>query len=162
MLLFDRIHRYYARVGDELELGVIPPHPTASKTLVIVPVSGVSRLTYEAIGAAKSLGNEVVAVSVQFGDEESRALRADWERWRPGVPLVVLPNPERHLVSPLVDYVKEEIKREGVRVVVLIPEVEPRKHRHEILQNQRGALLAAVLRIRTDALVCTLPFRLHD
>jgi hypothetical protein len=49
-----------------------------------------------------------------------------------------------------------------VRVVVLIPEVEPRKHRHEILQNQRGALLAAVLRIRTDALVCTLPFRLHD
>ncbi len=45
---------------------------------------------------------------------------------------------------------------------MLIPEIVPRKRRHEILHNQRGRLLAAVLRARTDVIVATLPFKLHD
>jgi len=47
-------------------------------------------------------------------------------------------------------------------VTVLIPEVIPRKQRHEILHNQRGRLLAAVLKSRTNVIVATLPFKLHD
>ena len=39
---------------------------------------------------------------------------------------------------------------------------EPRRRRHQILQNQRGLLLATVLRSRTDAVICTMPFRLHE
>jgi hypothetical protein len=38
----------------------------------------------------------------------------------------------------------------------------PRKRHHEILHNQRGRLLAAVLRARTDVIVATMPFKLHD
>ena len=46
---------------------------------------------------------------------------------------------------------------------MLIPEIIPRKRRHEILHNQRGRLLEAVLkRTRTDVVVATLPFHLHD
>jgi hypothetical protein len=44
----------------------------------------------------------------------------------------------------------------------LISEIEPRKRRHEILHNQRGALLANALRRRTDVIVATVSFRLHD
>ena len=44
-------------------------------------------------------------------------------------------------------------------VTVLIPEIVPRKRYHEILHNQRGRLLAAVLRVRGDVIVATLPFR---
>jgi hypothetical protein len=47
-------------------------------------------------------------------------------------------------------------------ITVLIAEVQPRKRYHEILHNQRGRLLAEVLRARTDVIVATLPFRLHD
>ena len=47
-------------------------------------------------------------------------------------------------------------------LVLEVPEVEPRRRRHQVLQNQRGLLLAAVLRSRTDAVICTMPFRLHD
>jgi hypothetical protein len=38
----------------------------------------------------------------------------------------------------------------------------PRKRRHEILHNQRGRLLEAALKGRTDVIVATLPFHLHD
>ena len=131
-------------------------------TLVIVPVGGVSRLTYEALTAAKSLGDEVVAISVQYGDDSVGGLRGDWLRWDPGVPLVVLPSPQRNLATPIVDYVNAAAVDTTRRVAVLIPEVEPQHRRHQILQNQRGLLLAAVLRSRTDALICTMPFRLHE
>ncbi|HEX4100140.1 MAG TPA: hypothetical protein VHY21_06270 [Pseudonocardiaceae bacterium] len=49
----------------------------------------------------------------------------------------------------------------GRHVTVLLAEVEPRKRRQKILHNQRGPILAAALRSRTDAVVATLPFRLH-
>jgi amino acid transporter len=162
MLLFSRIHRYYAYCAIELELGKIPPLPTAQRTLVIVPVSGVSKLIYEALIVAKSLGDEVVAVTVQYGDDPVSAVREDWLRWDPGVRLVVLPSPQRNLVAPIVAFVNGEAAEPGRRVAVLIPEVEPQRRRHQLLQNQRGALLAAVLRSRTDAVICTMPFRIHE
>ncbi|HXD63388.1 MAG TPA: hypothetical protein VNV17_02165, partial [Solirubrobacteraceae bacterium] len=54
------------------------------------------------------------------------------------------------------------IEDEDAVITVLIAEIQPRKRYHEILHNQRGRLLAEVLRARTDVIVATLPFRLHD
>ena len=45
---------------------------------------------------------------------------------------------------------------------MLIPEVIPHKRRHEILHNQRGRILEAVLKARTNVIVARVPFRLHD
>ncbi|MFI0810584.1 hypothetical protein [Streptomyces echinatus] len=71
----------------------------------------------------------------------------------------MIDSPHRSLVQPVVDYVRRAA-RDGRQVAVLIPEVEPRHRRYEILQNQRGLLLATVLRSRTDVVVCLLPYRL--
>jgi len=75
------------------------------------------------------------------------------------VPLQVLDSPHRSLVQPVVDYVRAAAA-DGRQVAVLIPEIEPRSRRYKILQNQRGILLATVLRARTDVVVCMLPHRL--
>jgi amino acid transporter len=159
MLLFSRIENYYRAVGLELGVGRIPDRPRAAGSLVIVPVGGINRLTGYALRAALSLGDEVVAVSVHLAAERSAAFRAEWDAWNPGVRLDIIESPHRSLVHPILDYVLRA--REGDRqVAVLIPEVEPRARRYRILQNQRGLLLATVLRARTDVLVCTLPYRL--
>jgi hypothetical protein len=67
----------------------------------------------------------------------------------------------RSLVHPIVAYV-EQLQAQAVdrEIAVLIPEVEPRRWRYQILQNQRGLLLATVLRAHTDVVVCMLPYRL--
>ena len=52
---------------------------------------------------------------------------------------------------------------EDATITVLIPEIVPSKRRHEIVHNQRGRLLEAVLKARTDGVVvATLPLHLHD
>ncbi|QMU77683.1 APC family permease [Streptacidiphilus sp. PB12-B1b] len=159
MLLFSRIESYYRAVGQELALGRLPQHPVPMQSLVVVPVSGISKLTELALSAALSLGGEVVAVSVHPDPARCADFEAEWARWDPGVELVTLESPHRSLVHPIVGYVQRA--QQGARqVAVLIPEVQPRHWRYQILQNQRGLLLATVLRATTDAVVCVIPYRL--
>ncbi|MEU1600585.1 APC family permease [Streptomyces sp. NPDC005708] len=161
MLLFNRIERYYTAVGEELGLGRIPDPPDRrTESLVIVPLGEVSKLARHAIAAALALGDEVVAVAVHADPDKTRALQEAWDRWNPGVRLDVIDSPHRSLVQPIVDYV-QRVAQDGRQIAVLIPEVEPRHRRYEILQNQRGLLLATVLRARTDVVVCMLPYRLR-
>ncbi|MET9218459.1 APC family permease [Streptomyces sp. NPDC008079] len=159
MLLFARIQRYYTEVGKELGLGEVPPPVRRTVSLVIVPVGEVSRLTQQALTAALNLGTAVVAVAVQGDPDKARALRESWDRWNPGVRLDIVESPHRSLVQPIVSYVEREVAK-GQHVSVLIPEVVPRHRRYQILQNQRGLLLASALRARTDVVVCTIPYRL--
>ena len=126
---------------------------------MIVPVGGISKLTERALQAALSLGDEVIAVSVYPEAEEGAAFRARWDDWNPGVRLEILDSPHRSLVHPVVGYVRRA-QRPGRQVAVLITEVQPRRWRYRILQNQRGLLLATVLRASTDAVICTIPYRL--
>ncbi|MFJ2517240.1 APC family permease [Streptomyces griseoviridis] len=165
MLLFARIQRYYTDVGAELQLGRVPDPPDRrAGSLVIVPVGEVSRLTRLAVGAALALGDEVVAVAVHGDPRKSQALHQAWDAWNPGVRLDIVDSPHHSLVQPIVDYVQRAVDENategGRQIAVLIPEVEPRHRRYEILQNQRGLLLATVLRARTDVVVCLVPFRL--
>ena len=159
MLLFARIESYYRAVGLELELGRLPERPLAARSLVIVPVNSISRLTEHALHAALSLSDDVVAVSVHPDPEQGADFRAQWEQWNPGVRLESLESPHRSLVHPIVGYV-ERAQQGDRQIAVLIPEVQPRHWRYRILQNQRGLLLATVLRASTDAVICTIPYRL--
>jgi amino acid transporter len=159
MLLFARIESYYRAVGRELGLGEHPDRPLPAKSLVIVPVGSISKLTEHALHAALSLGDDVVAVSVHPQAAQSAAFRAAWDRWNPGVRLDTLNSPHRSLVHPIVDYVRQA-QQDNRQIAVLIPEVQPRHWRYRILQNQRGLLLATVLRASTDVVICTIPHRL--
>jgi amino acid transporter len=161
MVMFSRIESYYAEVAAELGLGHVPPSPVKRESFVIVPTSTVSLLTEHAISAALSLSGNVVAVAVAADERERDKIARAWRKWACGVPLEVIVDPHRSLVRSVEQYV-ESVAAEDRTIVVLIPEVEPRKRRHEILHNQRGAILAAVLRARTDVIVATMPFRLHD
>jgi hypothetical protein len=109
--------------------------------------------------AALALGDEVVAGAVHSDPAKVQALRETRDRWNPGVRLDILDSPHRSLVEPIVEYVQQAAS-DGRQIAVLIPEVEPKHRRYQFLQNQRGVLLATVLRARTDVVVCMLPYRL--
>jgi amino acid transporter len=161
MLLFSRIEKYYAAVAHELKLGKTPPHPRKRESIVVVPSSTVNLLTEEAVSAALSLGETVVAVAVAGNEEECDQIKREWDDWEPGIPIEVLLDPHRSLIRTVLRYVKS-LKGEDVTITVLVPEIIPNKRRHVILHNQRGRLLETVLKARTDVIVATLPFHLHD
>jgi hypothetical protein len=113
------------------------------------------------VSAALSMGDTVVAVAVAGDEEERDQIKHAWDEWAPGVPIEVLVDPHRSLIRTVLKYIKS-IEGEDAAITVLIPEIIPRKRRHEILHNQRGRLLEAALTARSDVVVATLPFHLHD
>jgi amino acid transporter len=162
ILLFDRIERYYRRAGEQLGLGRIPAKPVPgvdTKAMVVVPIVAVSSVAERAVQAAMRLGGEVVPVTVEVDPDSTRRLCKQWKEWDPGVELKVLPSPHRSLVAPTVGFVRTQIEK-GRDVTVLLAQVEPRRWRHRLLYNQRGPVLAAALRARTNAVVATLAIRI--
>jgi amino acid transporter len=166
VLMFDRIHTTYDRIGARLELGKEPPPPQRLSSLVVVPVGGMSRLTAEAVSSALSIGDEVVAVTVCFADpddEEADAeFREEWEAWHTTVPLITLRSLHRSLAPPIVKYLRKiESEDRYHRLVVLIPEVQPAHWWQWILHNQRGFVLQqAIQRGTINVVICRLRYQL--
>jgi amino acid transporter len=166
VLMFDRIHRTYDRIGEELELGHEPPPPHRMNSLVVLPVAGLSRLTTEAVSVALSIGDEVRAVTVCFADPEDEQadveFRDGWEAWHPNVPLITLRSVHRVLAPPIVKYLRKlEADDQHDRLVVLIVEVQPAHWWQWILYNQRGVVLQrAIQRDTVNVVVCRLRYQL--
>jgi hypothetical protein len=163
---FVTVHRAYVRIGAVLGMGQIPPLPHREKSLVVVPVAGLSRLTEEAISAATSLGDEVTAVYICYGDSDDgdiqgKQFREQWAQWGTQVPLITLYSPHRTLGPPIVQYLsKLEGEATDRRLVVLIAELEPMRAWQWILHNQRGAVLERAIRHGTaNVVVCRIRFR---
>ncbi len=164
--LFSRIHTLYRRIGAALHLGEQPPQPQRRRSLVIVPVGGMSRLTAAAVSTALSLGDEVLAITVCYADpEDTQAdvqFRDQWEAWHPEVPLLTLRSTRRALGPPVVEFLRElERAASYDQHVVLIPEVQPDKPWHRVLHNQRGFVLEQAIQHGTqDVVICRLRYRL--
>jgi hypothetical protein len=168
VLLFDRVHRTYDRIGALLGIGQIPGPLAKHKSLVVVPVASISRLIAAGLSTALSIGDEVVAVNVSFTDPEDEAddesFRSRWEQWHPNVPLVTLRSTHRSIAKPIVKYLCDvEAEDPARKVVVLIPEVQPKRFWDYLLFNQRGVILDRAIRRGTaDVVLCRLRYRLQQ
>jgi amino acid transporter len=166
VLMFNRIHVTYDRIGELLQLGQRPPPPRRLSSMVVVPVGGMSRLTAEAVSTALSIGDEVTAVTVCYADPEDEqadvSFRDQWEAWHPNVPLVTLRTPHRTLAPPVVKYLRRiEAEDPHDRLLVLIPEVRPAHRWQWILHNQRGGVLErAIQRGTVNVVICRLRYQL--
>jgi amino acid transporter len=168
VFLFSRVRRTYARIGALLALGQTPHPPSKKKSRVVVPVASLSRLTAAGISTALSLSDDVVAVTVCFTDAEDEAadvsFRDEWEQWRPNVPLITLPSVHRAIAPPIVKYLCDlEDQDTYAQLVVLIPEVQPKRFWYYLLFNQRGVILDRAIRRGTaNVVLCRLRYRLEQ
>jgi amino acid transporter len=167
VFLFTRIHAYYRRAGLELGIGKVPQKPIGKRTLVIVPISNISRLTEHAISEALSIGQEVVAVTVvtDEGDESrdaAESLERAWAAWDPGPPLRILHTEYTSVVGPILAFIDEARAQSDQQIVVLIPVVVPQHLRHRILHNQIDLVLSSALRTRTDIVVARVAMPLSE
>ncbi|WP_241968314.1 APC family permease [Streptomyces sp. ICBB 8177] len=163
VMLFEAVHHTYRRIGTALHLGEVPDRPEHRRSLVVVPVGAVNKLTQEAVSAALSLGDQVRAVTVVHPEDpeapSADEVRQAWNAWQPEVPLTVLHSRTRSLTRPIVDYLCALGAEDGHdRLVVLIPEMHLPKPWQRLLQNQRGAVLDRAIRRNTGAVICRLRF----
>ncbi len=165
ILLFTRIEAYYRTVGEEIGLGQVPPPLHRKHTVVVVPVTNVSRLTRFALSEAVSLGEETIAVTVVFDGISpgipEHDVEAQWREWNPGVPLRVLHTQYSSVVQPILGLVDELRAQHDRQVVVLIPVIVPEHLRYRVLHNQVDLALASELRKRPDVVVARVPLPLR-
>ena len=158
ILLFDRIERYYQYAAVQLGLGKVPAKPVRgvdTQSMIVVPIVAVSCVAERAVQAALQMGGQVVPITVEVDPDSTQRVVKQWQDWDPGVELTVLPSPHRSLVTPTINFVRSEIDK-GRHVTVLLAQVSPKHWRHRLLYNQRGPLLEAALRTRTDAIIASL------
>ncbi len=146
------IKRHYQTVAEQLSLNGITPeeytgHAWAGPPKVVVPVSDVHQGTLTALRFARSLSDEVTAVTVAVTPQGTEALQAKWSEWVPDVPLVVLESPYRSIMEPLVDFLHQVDAREPERglAVVVLPEFVPAGWWQHLLHNQTALLLKTLL-----------------
>jgi amino acid transporter len=158
VFLFLRIHAYYERVGHELGFGTVQKKPKARRSVVVVPLTTVSRLTVRGLSDALSLSDNVIALSVVLdeggdGDARAAAIERDWAAWDPGVPLRILRSEYSSVVEPILSFIDELCSESGEQVVVLIPVIIADKRRYRLLHNHVDLVLSAALRKRPDVVV---------
>lgn len=163
MVGFWRVHTYYSRVGALLRIDEQPPAPTTLPTLVIVPVTGLSRLTALAISDARSFGDRVVAVRVVFADQRDAAeqLKAEWAEWDPGARLILLHTDYHSVVEPIVEFI-HHARSDERRLMVLIPMLVPKRRRHRLLHNQLDLALSSSLAREPDVVVARTRLRIEE
>jgi hypothetical protein len=160
LLGFLQVHRAYRRIGRRLGVGQVPAPPHGTRSLVVVPVHSVSTLAREALSAAMSLGDDVIALPVVYPDEpaDMAAFQAEWDAWRPDVQLALVDAPHRDLGQSIVDFLNGQTAR--ARVFVLIAEIEPEHLWQRLLRNHRGGVIDRAVRRHTSAIVCRMRYRL--
>jgi amino acid transporter len=168
VLIMLFIHRQYAASAAKLAVrpDAVIPTPRREER-VVVPVPGINRAVIQAINVGRSIAHDVVAVLISDEPAEADAIRRQWERQLPDVPLVIVESPYRALVGPLLAYLDvldqawPPDKEEPITFVA-IPEYVARSWWERLLYNQSAKRLRAALLGRPHTVVVGVPYRRED
>lgn len=126
---------------------------------MVVPVSELNRPTVSALGYARALSPNVLAVHIAADPGKAEALEAAWETWGLGVRLVVVDSPYRALTRPLIHFLLEHKRVERADIVtVVVPEYVPDSWWEHLLHNQSALRLKAALLFAPGFVVVSVPF----
>lgn len=165
---FKRVHSHYQNIRQELSLPagiheIISTAPFSGKNTIVLPVAGVTRVVANTVTFAKTLGINILAIHVATNEESGNSVKEKWNKWNPGVELVVINSPYRSIIYPFIKYLDklEKDKGPGDYITVLIPEFETKKWWHRILHNQTGWILRTILILQKSVVVCIVPYHLR-
>ncbi|HET7579512.1 MAG TPA: APC family permease [Bacillales bacterium] len=164
LFIFHKIHRHYLAVGDQLRVDI--KHKLSevdlAENVVIVPVSGITRVVEQSLLYSKSLSDNVIAVYIGFSPEAIVRMEKEWEEWETGVRLVTIHSQYRSVLTPIskfIDTVKYKTDQTGARITVVMPQFYTKNWWESVLHNQSGALIRAYLVRTRNIAMTTIPYR---
>ena len=134
------------------------PEPHARRRRVLV--SGVHAATQRAVNYALSLElPDTKAVFFAFDTDEASAIRREWRRADPGLPLEIVEAPFRDLGDPLLRYLRLLTADPEVAASVIMPELVFSGARR-LLHNQRALYIKRLLLFEPRVLLSSVPYHL--
>jgi amino acid transporter len=161
VIFFRTTKHHYEGVAAQLTLRGWNPRGPRRNT-VLVPISGIQRAVVEAVDYAKSLSPDVRAVYVNIDPAATEQLKAQWNAYGDGVPLIVLESPYRSLMEPLLEYIERVYaEHPDDYVTIVLPEFVPARWWHHLFHNQRALLIKGALLFKPNTVVTSVPFHLR-
>ena len=165
--IFKKIRAHYDDMAEQLHLPLEEnlhyDDNIVVRNYVIVPISSPTRVVFESLKFAKTLSKDVIVLHIAKDEESAAKVQAKWDQWNPGMDLEIIQSPYRLTIQPLLDYVEELKRKKNPQdyITVVIPEFETRKWWHRLLHNQTGWILHAMLVIKENVNVTTIPYHLN-
>jgi amino acid transporter len=161
--VITKVFNHYEQVANELRINLDDPLPE-KESIIIIPIAGIHRVVASTIAYAKTLSPNVIAFYVTYTDEEEQKMEEKWEKWNPGVRLVVFKSRYRTLLKPLSEFIERiQTHVDGKQtVMVMLPQFVARKWWHRLLHNQSAKRIRSKLQAEKDIVVTIVPYHLHD
>jgi amino acid transporter len=165
-VLFGLIGRYYRGTRRQLaiqegEVFTEVPRGRLGQ-VVLLPFDELNRATMRAVAYALSMSTNVTTIHVSDDLDEGAALRREWERHLPDVPLVIIQSEFRSLLGPLLSYMDAVDRTSaGQTITVVLPQYVARWPWQRILNNQSGQRLRRALLQRPNVAVTDVPYHLR-
>jgi len=159
--MFKKIQWHYKMADWQLSLAMYDRPKQPPPNVVVMPIGSVNRAVVIALDYVRQRAQDIRAVHVDVDPDETAKVKADWEKWGAGIPLVILPSPYRSFIQPLLDYI-EKVRQEnpGGWVTVVLGEVLPARWWENLLHNQRALLIKAALLFKFRVIVTDVPYHL--
>ncbi len=137
-----------------------PPRQFPKRLIARVLAADVSAATMRAVNYASTLAVEdTQAVNFAFSSADAHAIRAEWSRHGPRIPLHVEEAPYRDIGAPLLHYLRGLTADPDVAVLVLMPELIVRGWRRA-LHNQRALYVKRLLLFERHVVLASVPYQL--
>ncbi len=162
VMMFRKTREHYFKLSLQVSLTDFD-RPKVARHTVIVPVSPApNRVVLSAVEYAKSVSQDVLAVTVNVDAHDHEELRKLWKKHIDDVDLIVLDSPFRSVVLPLLRFIDEvEDLRSDDKLTVLLPEIVPAKWWHNLFHNQTSLILKGALLFRKNIVVTSVPYHLE-
>lgn len=161
--VFRGIERHYRTLRAALSMDQYVPSGKVHANTILVLVPRLNRGVMAAIEYGRSLAADVRAVHIETDAADTPALKIEWERWVPNVPLVVLPSPYRSIIGPLLAYLDEvERERPDANITVVVPEAVTGVWWHSLLHANYGAWIKLYLLNRKNVVVSNVRYFVNE
>ncbi len=159
--MFKKIQWHYKMADWQLALTMYERPKNPPPNIVVMPIGSVNRAVVIAMDYVRQRAHDFRVVHVDVDPDETAKVKADWEKWGMGLPLVILPSPYRSFLAPLLDYI-ETVREEnpGGWVTVALAEVLPARWWENLLHNQHALLIKAAVLFKFRVIVTDVPYHL--
>ena len=163
VLLLVSIRRHYRSVAAAIAAS---PHQLArstTKPIVVVPIARLDMPALDALGFARSISSEPLAVHVAYDPDTAREISNAWAEVGGGTELVIVESPYRAMVGPFLRYLDALQQQDpDRRILVILNEVVPRRWWDLLLHNQTALRLKLRLFLRRNTIVADVPYHIPE
>jgi len=157
------IRRHYRAMSLAIEATATIQPKFAARPIVVVPVARLDSPAIDALGFARSISDDALAVHVAYDPETARELSQRWGEVGGNTELVIVESPYRAMIGPFMRYLDALQQQDpDRRILVILNEVVPRHWWDILLHNQTALRLKLRLFFRHNTIVADVPYHIPD